>query len=324
MKPAYFPFTTMGPLLLDSLAACPGPVIVYRPSRLNLPAHLQQAADAGRIDIRTPEVEDEAELERRIDAYRDWVRLHAGSEIGWLKAQGDAVPFHDAGSTSGIRNDLRRRMEGSDSPGAGDALFAARLFLEIAQERDHRQWEVQQELVRFDAKEKELYRELRPDAAADLPLQPAFSGETDPGLTMIDERMAAWARLMLASPGPRPQWLVTDSAEAIEWVRERIAGVSAVSDGSPLTLSFEDNPSQRQALAAFVADLARGQGEPGLPDILGGSSGGGDLQVVLYRVPGTSLDQLVGHWACQRHLPPPPPGDRGGAAHSVFARIQAV
>ncbi|MBI9082897.1 MAG: hypothetical protein JEZ11_04820 [Desulfobacterales bacterium] len=325
MIPAYFPFTTIGTVTMDSLMACPGPAIVYRPSRLNLPDHLRLAADAGRIDIRTPVVEDEAELEKRIQAYRDWAQLHAGGQAGWLKARGDTVPFHDQGSTSGIRSDLRRRMDGVDRSTEPDALFTARIFLEVAQERDHRQWEVEQELVRLDAKEKELYRQLRPDADADLGLQPAFTAEVDPGLTMIGERMAAWARLMLADTGTRPGWLVTDSFEAIEWIRERIAGVCPVADGQPLSLSLVDNASQQRDLADFVAGLSQEEGESVPSDVLGGSPKGDHLEVVLYRVTGMSIERLVGQWVSKSVDPEARSRDKAVAAgHAVFARIQAV
>ena len=325
MIPAYFPFTTMGTVLLDSLRAFPGPAILYRPSRLNLPDHLKQAADAGRIDIRTPVAGDDAELEKQLDAYGNWIRLHAGGQAGWLKACGDAVPFHDHGSTSGIRSDLRRRMAGVDQPTTPDALFAARLFLEIAQERDHRQWEVAQALVRFDAMEKELYRQLRPDAVADLAIQPTLAAEPDPGLTMIDERMAAWARLMLASQAPRPRWLVTDSPEAIEWIRQRIAGVSPVADGQPLFLPLADSVSRPKALADFVADLSQGDGDPTPSDVLGSSPAGDHLEVFLYRVAGMSLEHLVGQWgpesvAAETHAYVL----AARTEHAVFARIRAV
>ena len=322
MLPAYFPFTFMSPLSLGRLVTCFGPVALYRPSLLNLPDHLQAAADQGNIQLRIPVSGDEADVENRLRAYRDWAHAHAGAETGWFKAGVDPVPFADHSSTSAIRGDLRRAMEGREREHRPDPLAAARLFLEIAQDRDQRQWDVVQDMARLDAMEKELYGQLRPGEDCQKPVVDAH--EADPGRIMIRQRMAAWARLVLAQGTLEPRWLVTDSQEAVQWVLEHVAGSVPVAGGHPVFFPLETPSSEQQrALADYVRALTVAEEEPGRPDFPEQCQDEPCLRAVFFRVPGQSLRGLVNGWMSE--TTPSEAGPAGGdpAKHAVFAQVQA-
>lgn len=324
MRPAVFPFTDLNPEWVAPMARCFGTVVVYAPSRRELPPHLVRADADGLVDLRIPVSGDEEELARRLAAYQEWASLHAGADVEWLRFRGGRDWLRDTTAPSALRSDLRRALKGQEAA-AADPLLTARLFLEMAQARDRQQEELQEEMARLQAMEEALFHQLRPDGhdahfSAPVPM----AAESDAGAFMTGERMASWGRLWLADAPPRPRWFVTGSDHARQWVLERNPEAVCLTGDTPLALNPEKAADEAgRAVTALVADALAGR--PVVPpDGLRSSLSSTHVLLSLYRIPEVEPWSMVNGWVAEGRKSSLPDPAKEGESHAVFAWIQPV
>jgi hypothetical protein len=297
MEPTYFPFTTLSPSLMERLTPCLGPVVICRSSAMNLPAALARAETAGDLKIQRPAEGDEPELAAMRQAYQDWLQVHQGGATGWLKVHGADIPFFEDNATSQIRSQIRDSLTGPETPTGDGHLMDARLFLEVAQELDAQQLEIEADLIGLQRSEQNLFKALHADQEIAGPITPAVP-PVPTGPHMLGQRMAAWARLVLACHRALTPLLVTDSRDAFEWALEQSGPAVPVPACQPLVFGPGGVSTEfRAERMAFFSALAAGDEPPGvLPDV---SAGEGALTLTLYRLPGQSPVQVLRRWSRQ-------------------------
>ena len=136
MKPVFFPFTFITQPVADALSACFGQTVVYQPLYSTIPQIMKDWEKSGIIGIRVPIKGDEEKVISICKAYREWMDTHQGSEINVLKVQGDRVPFLDESYATQIKAALKRNGKKTVTRDESETLFAARVFLNIAQQYD--------------------------------------------------------------------------------------------------------------------------------------------------------------------------------------------
>jgi len=256
MKPVYFPFTFMPDPVVEAVSACFGQVVVYQPSGQNVPEQMQKWTEGGTLDIRVPIKEDEERLDSVLKDYRDWLNLHQGGEIAFLKTLKDAIPYFDETSTSKIRADIRKKVEGSRSDKEpaiekNDLLLQARLFLLAAQELDVQNFSIFREIRQFEEMEQDLFKNLKGEIE-DSHVRSLGNNALmtdDPGACMAPERMAAWARLMLSDQMENSDTIsglyITSSRTVFEYLTDNVPGVQ-------MALDFDSIPVYRKRIEAVI------------------------------------------------------------------------
>ena len=130
----------------------------------------------GLLDIRVPATGDEDQIDAICRDYRIWLDQHQGSEIAYLKAQGNKVPFFDESYASQIKKDVKKNRRASESQGKPDFLFLARIFLQTAQELDVENWGINPE-ENFE----EIFSKTFLLLSSKLHDSPAYLAEYTPG-----------------------------------------------------------------------------------------------------------------------------------------------
>jgi len=226
MKPVYFPFTYISKMTVDIIASLFNKVIVYQPSMGGISTEMQRLASRGRLDIRVPIQKDEESLEKGLKAYRQWMETNRGTAIEFLKTRRDTVPFFDDLSVAQIRASIKKQIRTEQpsenpAPKKQNRLFAARLFLRLAQELDYQKTAIAQDLTDFQVKEKEMIGQLTGEfeAGDNNHADPDAGAREDPGAYMTRERMGAWAQLYQSDPDKSPIF-VTSSPAAVNCLIE--------------------------------------------------------------------------------------------------------
>jgi len=255
MKPVYFPFTFMPESVVEAVSACFGQMVVYQPSGQNVPEQMQKWAEDGTLDIRIPVKADEERLDSILRDYRDWLNLHQGGEVAFLKTLKDTIPYFDDTSTSKIRADIRKKTEEprSDKEPAiekTDMLLQARLFLLAAQELDVQNFSIIREIKQFEEMEQDLFKNLKGETEDSHVRSPGNNAliTDDPGAYMAPERVAAWARLLLHDPMKNDDVIsglyITSSRTVFEYLTDNVPGVQ-------MALDFDSIPVVRKRSEAM-------------------------------------------------------------------------
>jgi len=224
MKPVFFPFTFITQPVADALSACFGQTVVYQPLYSTIPQIMKDWEKSGIIGIRVPIKGDEEKVISICKAYREWMDTHQGSEINVLKVQGDRVPFLDESYATQIKAALKSNGKKTVTPDESEALFAARVFLNIAQQYDRENWEISEELVSVEKMEQDLLYDLKGEEADITPMlaRGISSRMDDPGVYKTDDRLQAWTRLFLSDQDPQIKDLsflfVTSSQSVFEYL----------------------------------------------------------------------------------------------------------
>jgi len=196
MKPIYFPFTYISDSVAESVAACFGQFIVYRPCYGNVPDQMQRWVEQGVLELRTPVADEDKDLKAIVKGYLDWADLqlpHAGVKTSDLKSRLGDLPFSDDSSSSRIIADIKGRVRGRSTAGITDPTLAARIFLCLAQELDRQNHEAACELDRCRQKNLDLIRQLKMEEdglETEPQSQPDFLADY-----MVSDRIQAWTRL---------------------------------------------------------------------------------------------------------------------------------
>jgi hypothetical protein len=199
MKPVYFPFTFMTKPVCQTLAACFRQTAVYQFSSIKIPDEMQQLEKSGILDIRIPVKYDGDKLDAILKQYRSWAITHQGSEMAFLKARSDKIPFFDETSTRQITADIRSKGERQNrSQEKPDPLLNAGLFLHLAREYDMQNLTLTQDLQAIEAMEQDFMKNLKGDNHTldqEITLEKTLE-VYDPGHYMPKERIQAWTRIM--------------------------------------------------------------------------------------------------------------------------------
>ncbi len=217
MVPVYFPFTCISTSCATTLASYFKQTAVYQPGPGPLPGSMEESAEKGIIDIRTPVTGDAEKLETLVRDYRAWADLHKDTGLGFFKSGGESIPFYDETTISKIRGDIKKKQAGKSSE-ERDPLLEARLFLRIAQEFDMQNEQVANELEICSKMEKNLLSELMGKALESDPVEKTPS--EDPGTSMTAERIAAWL-YMLGHDPDGSNLFVTDSRSIFEYIIDK-------------------------------------------------------------------------------------------------------
>ena len=232
MIPIYFPFTYVSDPVAESLSACFGQFIVYRPLDENLTAQLQFWTDRGVADVRVPAAGNEAELITAINNYKTWADLHQDGSRGKaaiLRSHMDRVPFFNELSTRKIAEDIKANIPVDSDTQPPDFVLAARIFLYFAQEFDRQNQELTDDLIHHQQQEADLIRQLKMEedpVAVELRNVPGQL--PDPFADyMIPDRLESWTRIFCRDQDLAGLF-VTHSTAVLEHLLERASTATRV------------------------------------------------------------------------------------------------
>ena len=201
MKATLFPFTDISQPLLTAATTVFESLLLYRPSRLEPAGALQAWIDRGALEIRIPVQGDEDRLRVLLQEYRQWAELHGSGDLAQFKPHQEEIPFFEDQSPLKLRAEILRHGDSvKNGPHPADALFQARVFLQMAQAFDRQQHELQQALAAIDGRQQVMLRELGDYDELPPGSSRRIAPAPDPGAHMTAERLAAWARLALQAP----------------------------------------------------------------------------------------------------------------------------
>jgi hypothetical protein len=205
MKPIYFPYTYVAGPVAEALNTCFGQFIVYRPFSDKIPDQMQSWIRREVLDVRVPVTENETELKTALKNFQTWAALHLagpGKKITSLKTHLSSLPFFDELSSAKIVEDIREKILANPASPQPDPVLEARIFLSLAQELDRHNYELANELIRYDRKVADLIRDLKKEEdfiAVEFRNDPIQL--SDPFADyMISDRLEAWTRIFLKDP----------------------------------------------------------------------------------------------------------------------------
>lgn len=194
MQAIIFPITYISEVIFATVRMFFKDVIVYQPTRRLIPDQIQQWSKEGFIGIRIPEGRDDKKLELLVNEYKNWVALHQGGELNYLKLQKGSVPFFDDTSPAHIRSEIKRATFDDKK----DTFFNARVFLQIAQEFDCQTDDVVRKLGLTDQAQQNMIRKITGEPPAQTDESPGYDAMVGDatGLRAMD-RILAWSQLFL-------------------------------------------------------------------------------------------------------------------------------
>lgn len=297
IEPVVFPFTTISSEQVEAIGPCCQRLGLYLPSDLDIPIHLKQLADAGRLALHLPVIGDTDRLKAVLADYRAWAALHGPGALAQFKAF-DAIPLWDPESTPDLVGALGGKAA-QPVPPLSEGLFKARVFLHLAQELDRRQDELGRDMAGLAAKEQALYAMLRGDGQADHDVAPA--PVPDAGATLTALRLQAWAKLVLAGTH-LPGLMITTSQAVWEHLMETYPQTCIVARFSPMP-----EPS---CLDEWIAGLASGSTGEAVARDVPPQPAGEHPALILAR---------IGDWSCRHFL-----ADLAGGDVPAATPIQTV
>ncbi len=247
MKATFFPFTCITAKIVDAIAGCLRPVVIYQPSRLLSFKGAEKWVQDGFIELRFPIAGDEAMLEAIVKNYHSWGELHhKGIDLKAIhtKSGRSMAPLVDENSVSKIRSDIKKDARDPKLEKETDRLSIARVFLHLAQEYDTRIQELNCDLEQLDTMERRIKNELRGNTSDLIPKgrDGTVTLKEDPGSFMTAQRIDAWADLFsndaLHYTQGAPELLITSSRSVWGDLKEKVSDQEAV-------IRFERIPSRQ-------------------------------------------------------------------------------
>lgn len=284
MLPIFFPFTYMSEPTAAALSALFSRAALYRPSDVPLPETLQRQADAGLLEIRTPLQGNEERLNRAVADYRAWAERHGGSPLAFFQSQHGQIPFFEDASLSRIRSQIKQWTKAEPTGETTDPVFAARLFLSVAQAFDREQCEINRSFAGLRDLEVSLLKSIHGESdAGSLAMAPPVE---DLGAHMTDRRLWAWSCLWAADTEPSPL-LVTDSREVFDATMDPLFDNPHL-DRFDMVWPLGPVDRERQdVLARFLTALSREKtGPAAAPTSEGPGEDGRQMILHLFRIRG--------------------------------------
>ncbi|MFC1815958.1 hypothetical protein ACFL0M_08455 [Thermodesulfobacteriota bacterium] len=265
MQAIIFPVTYISEKTLAAVRSCFQNVIVYQPTRRQVPSRMQAWAQKGLIDIRIPVSLDENKLETVLKDYKNWVSLHPGGMLEFLNASKDTTPFFDETSSSQIIAEVKN----TGPQKKPDPLFNTRLFLQIAQEYDIQSDEIIQELASSDRSEQDLMNHLIGEEADSIREIRGLGTRyhRDSAEYMLFERVLAWARLFQQDreddSREMPRLFITNSPAALEFLINQAPATEMVTQIKSIPIlpdSSKELESWHNRLSSALSRLAENTG----------------------------------------------------------------
>ena len=305
MRVLYFPFTSISKSTMESLAACFTSVAVYRISETEMPDDMAEWADDGFLKILLPISGEEKKIHAILNDYKEWADLHQKTPSAYFKHQTE-VPFYSDTSVSKIRTDITKRTKDKEKKGKteinpDDRIFAARIFLTLAEEYDANRSFLHKELQVLHDMEKKLFDELKgePDELAVFSLQGVADEKEDPGLYLSEERIKAWSCLMVADKKENGVY-VTDSRGVFDFFSEQETYEKEGFTIGPIPIRRDKDQAVdafKEKLTAFLEDLAvnsKPMSSPEMPILLPIFKGEATLTLTAQRIPGIRPREFFG------------------------------
>ena len=296
MNPIYFPFTWISPDELQAVRTFFDKLILLQPSTFSPDSGMAPAQPAEGLERRFPVTEDPERLAAVMRSYHDWAGLHQGAALSTLKSRLQQPPFFSDNMISQIKGDIQKHpMDKERRQAEGDAqmdpLFRSRLFLLLAQAHDQANFQLKNELGHIEHKQQAMMdllsgadRDQEDDAEGRSGHRrfPSAMG-TDPYLTMIPERLAAWAQL-LAYESSLSGLFVTCSASLFEAVMDQCRDYTQVCDVYAPCFSTRANGEMghQERLTQYFEAVAKNSWPP--QDELPVIASGQDKNAVLCRL----------------------------------------
>ncbi len=288
MTPIYFPFTYVSQAVVSAFCSCFPKVIVYQPTRLTTPNNMNELATKGLINIRFPDALPDTFDDDRFDDnrfntickdFKNWMDLHQGSEIDFLKAQMDETPFFDESSTFRISADIRKKIgKKKHDQDVSDLYLKAMIFLKFTQDFDMQNFEIDQRFRSCQDMEQDLFKTLKGEEAHLFEKKSqknhgagADGPSNDQGSYMTSERVSAWARLV-TSPVTRPGacqkvlsgLFITTSHAVFNFIKEKTPDAEKICefDSIPISPGTEKEVEKWQkSLGEYINIIARDPAE---------------------------------------------------------------
>ncbi len=237
MIPVYFPFTYVPEPMAEAFARLFSTTIVFQAWKGGITPFMRDFAEKKSLDLKVPFDSDEDKLASLLSAYREWARVHQGSELAFFRTQKESVPFFDEMSSHGIRAQIKKTVSGEKKKDKEeiDPVLLARLFLCMAHEYDMNHWQVDMELDKIKKMEEKFLENLtggEETGKEGFNIRASLALKDDPGAHMTEERLDAWARL--AAPHAKDARLfVTHSKAVTDVILERCVKWEPVEDDDP-------------------------------------------------------------------------------------------
>ena len=342
MIPIYFPYTYLSQQAMQVLTVVFPRLAVYLPSDLDPPVQMQRWAESGAVELRVPAAEGSQQLAAQLHAFRSWASLQSGRpgiDAGLLKAFHSSPPFFDAPFSSQIQTDIRSQVSGHQSESdehtfESTRLFAARVFLSIAQQLDEQADTLDQDFAAVGARQQKLLRELQSEDRSELtpPGYQSAAPAEDHQQYMLTERLEAWAQLASADPArQRPDdgaLLVTCSREVLEQIADRQPQEAELYHLPKMQLpaeSSEQMTSWCQSFGQALVSAAAGQQKPAeLPSVLSqpppAAPDAGLIQLRGIAIHGSELPAVLG---ASTAAPTVPPAAKTTGGNIVIVQVAA-
>jgi hypothetical protein len=307
MNPVYFPFTVLSAANIMNMAALFSSLTVFRVTNGPLPQEMAMGPAEGFLCLRIPVSGEEKKLESVVKDYKNWADLHQDSPAMFFKSRVDAVPFYSESSVSRIRMDIQRQQPGVNSGSAAidlkslDRLFAARLFLRIAEEHDIAEIHAHEDLDAVEKMQQAIFNDLKGDPEDRFALKGLFlkSVMEDRGSHMTLERVKAWS-IPAFSREEASGVYVTDSPAVMDFLKEQNDDMkpALVLDGIPVRPEKDDDVEGfKHKLSEFLERLAKAPdfscAEP-TPDVPERRSDEKTVSLTVYWVSGKSPAEYFG------------------------------
>jgi hypothetical protein len=228
MKPVYFPFTYINDSTARNLYDCFGRLDVYQPVASKIPESIQKLADEGILELKTPVSGDEERITALIKEYEEWGELHQKSDMAFLKAIGERIPFFDDTFSTQLASQIKKIRDEKYLKEKTDILFNARLFLSLAQDYDIMQEGINRDLISVHEMEKKLLAGLtHEDELYFAKRTGGYLEIDDSGRYKIKERIEAWTYIMSNDTEP-PRFFVTCNRDAFDFIIEKTADIKDI------------------------------------------------------------------------------------------------
>jgi hypothetical protein len=260
MKALYFPYTYVSEETAAALGRWFPAVVGYQPGGDGPPAEMRDLAAGGRWEFVVPGPEDGDDPAQAVKELRRWGEMHrdgTGALSAFFQQTPGAGGRDEAESETRIAAEIRRRLSPGRGPDPGAELFAARLFLHLAQEFDRHNRGLQGDLERHNALAEELHRAVSGKRRSGKDPGSGLRQVIGPGAfdtrALAARRLRAWSRLYLRRPFAGPL-LVTPGPEVPDALREALPEVSFLSAGLDRLFGQACSGKER---AALLEQLAR-------------------------------------------------------------------
>lgn len=242
IKFCFFPFTFISRKWAQACMDRFGPAVVYQPAAGGLTASMQNLAEEDKIELRYPVKGDDRKLTDLAAQFQSWGQVHYGTSAG-VKLHAESG-FYNQEFAPEISNEILKGGK-KDFPDP-DPMFAARLFLLMAQEYDRQAEELENRLNATQMAAKQMFAKIKgQNSQEDMSGTSEFftsmpdtgrSVSEDLGAYMTEARIRAWMRLAEVDRDLPFLW-ITSSRAVIDTLEEHFEPLTPIANLSENVLS---------------------------------------------------------------------------------------